>query len=95
MGLSGVSVLLEAEQGGCIQYRGGLRPVRPRFDSRQGKSFFLYSTTSRLALGPTQAPIQWVKRAGREADHSPPSSVEVKHGGAILPQPHTFSWCSA
>jgi hypothetical protein len=37
-------------------------------------------------LGPTQPPIQWVpgafslgiKRSGREADHSPPSSAEVK-----------------
>jgi hypothetical protein len=41
---------------------------------------------SRTALGPTQTPIQWVqeslsvgvKRPGREADHSPPSSAEVK-----------------
>jgi hypothetical protein len=37
-------------------------------------------------LGPTQPPIQWVqgalspevKRQGREADHSPPTSAEVK-----------------
>jgi hypothetical protein len=37
-------------------------------------------------LGPTQPLVQWVqgalslgvKRSGREADHSPPSSVEVK-----------------
>jgi hypothetical protein len=44
------------------------------------------STASRTALGPTQPPIQWVpgaislgvKRPGREADHSPPSSAEVK-----------------
>jgi hypothetical protein len=41
---------------------------------------------SRTALGPTQLPIQWVARAlslevkqpRREADHSPPSSAEVK-----------------
>jgi hypothetical protein len=41
----------------------------------------------RPALGPTQSPLQWVKGAlslevkklGREADHSPPSSVEVKN----------------
>jgi hypothetical protein len=26
----------------------------------------------------------------REIDHSPPSSVEVKKGGAILPLPHVF-----
>jgi hypothetical protein len=39
-----------------------------------------------MALGPTQPPIQWVpvalslgiKRQEREADHSPPSSAEVK-----------------
>jgi len=44
--------------------------------------FFLLDTTSRPALGPTRRPIQCVpgtvtsgiKRPGREADHSPPSS---------------------
>jgi hypothetical protein len=47
---------------------------------------FLFTTASRPALGPTQPPIQWilgdfppsVKRPDREADHSPPSSAEVK-----------------
>jgi hypothetical protein len=47
---------------------------------------FLFSTSSRPALGPTQPPIQWVtgalfprvKRPGRESDHSPPFSAEVK-----------------
>jgi hypothetical protein len=42
---------------------------------------------SLLALGPAQPPIQWtpwdlslgIKRPGREADHSPPSSAEVKN----------------
>jgi len=42
---------------------------------------------SRLALGPTQPPILWVpwalttgiKWPGLEADHSPPSSAEVKN----------------
>jgi hypothetical protein len=48
------------------------------------------STASRPALGPIQPPIQWVlspavKRQGREADHSPPSSAKVKNGGAITP----------
>jgi hypothetical protein len=41
---------------------------------------------SRPALGPTQSPIQCVpgvKRPGREADHSPPTSTEVKNSGAI------------
>jgi hypothetical protein len=43
------------------------------------------TTASRMALGPTQPPIQGVpgslslgvKRPGREADHSSPSSAEV------------------
>jgi hypothetical protein len=52
---------------------------------------------SGLALGPNQPPIQWVpgvislgvKQLGCEADHSPPSSAEIKNGGAIPPLPHT------
>jgi hypothetical protein len=52
---------------------------------------------SRLASGPTQLPIQWVpaalsmgvKRPGREADHSPPSSAEVI-SGAASPLQHAF-----
>jgi hypothetical protein len=60
-----------------------------------GKSkIFLFFTTSRLTLGPTQ----WVpgaKRLESEADHSPPSDVEVKNGGAIPPlPPYVFmAWC--
>jgi hypothetical protein len=55
-------------------------------DSRRGLGIFLFTTTSRTALVPTQPPIQRVprvlslevKRPGREADRSPPSSAEVK-----------------
>jgi hypothetical protein len=51
-----------------------------------GLGNFLLTTVFRTTLRPTQPPIQWlpevlslgVKRPGREADHSPPSSVEVK-----------------
>jgi hypothetical protein len=56
---------------------------------------FLSCTSSRLALRPTQSPIHsvnCVKRLGRDADHSPPSSVEVKNGGAIPPLPDISSW---
>jgi len=56
------------------------------FESRQGLGIFLFDIVSRLALRPTQPPIQWIprahsmgeKRPGREADHSPPSRAEVK-----------------
>jgi hypothetical protein len=55
-------------------------------DSRQGLEIFLFITVSRTALDPTQPLIPWVpgafslvvKRPGLEADHSPPSSAEVK-----------------
>jgi hypothetical protein len=55
-------------------------------------------------LGSTQPPIQWVpgalslgvKRAGREADHSPPSSAEVKESVELyLHSPSTPSWHGA
>jgi hypothetical protein len=54
---------------------------------------FIYSTTSRPALGPTQLLVQWVpgvKRPGHEADHSFPSSAEVKNDGVISPLPHSI-----
>jgi hypothetical protein len=63
------------------------------FDSRRGK-ILLLSTASRPTVGPTQPPIQWVsevRRPGPEADHSLPSSAEVKIGGAIPPVPHVSS----
>jgi len=56
------------------------------FDSRRGLGIFLLIAASRMALGPTHRPIQWlsgalslgVKRRGREADHSAASCAEVK-----------------
>jgi len=47
--------------------------------------FLLFATSSRPGLGPTQPPSQWargailsgVKRVGREAGQSPPSSAEI------------------
>jgi hypothetical protein len=74
------------------------------FDSRRGLGIFLFTTASRPALGSTQPPIQWVrgafslgvKRPGREADHSPPSSAEVKECVELhLHSPNTRSWRGA
>jgi hypothetical protein len=68
-----------------------------RFDLLKGSEIFLYFTGSRPALGPTQPPMQWIRGASssgvkwpvRAADHSPPSSIEMKNGGAIPPLLHT------
>jgi hypothetical protein len=64
----------------------GLEELRGRSSSPARVKNFLFSTLSRSALGFTQPPIQrvpgalspGVKRPGREADHSPPASAEVK-----------------
>jgi len=62
---------------------------------------FLFTTASRTGLGPTQHPIQWVpgafslgvKRLGLEADHSPPSSAEIKEYVELYHHsPHKSSW---
>jgi hypothetical protein len=65
------------------------------FDSWQGLVIFRFTTASRTALGPTQPPIQRlpaalslvVKRPGREADHSPPPSAEVKNAWSYTTTP--------
>jgi hypothetical protein len=71
------------------------------FESRLG--IFLFTTASSPALGPTQPLIQWVsgvlslavKRPGRESDHSPPSSAEVKNSWSYTSVPDTPSWRDA
>jgi hypothetical protein len=73
--------------GGSVSIGPRLGAGRPGFVSRQGLEIFLLATASRPALGPTQPPIKWIpgilspglKRQRREADHSPPSSAEVKN----------------
>jgi hypothetical protein len=74
------------------------------FESRQELRIFLFTTRSRLALGPTQPPIQWlqmalsleVKRSRREADHSHPSSDEVKKCMELyIYSPTASSWRGA
>jgi hypothetical protein len=45
---------------------------------------FISSTVSKPTLG--------IKRQGREADHSCPSSAKVKIGAAVSPLHHKYSW---
>jgi hypothetical protein len=62
------------------------RGSRVRFPA--GLGVFLFTTASRMALGPTQPPTQWVPGA---------LSLEVKQPGrgAIPPLPNTPSWRGA
>jgi hypothetical protein len=56
-------------------------------------SAYIYNTTAYIKI--LQQPIQWVpealslgvKRPGREADHSPPSSAEVKNAWSYISTP--------
>jgi hypothetical protein len=83
-------IYFHIDPGELSRYSDGLRDERPEFDSGRSK-IVLFSIRSRPALGATQPLVQWVpgaaspevKRQGCEADHSPPSSAEVKNGGAI------------
>jgi hypothetical protein len=85
----------ESSVGTATGYGRGSTPGRVRI--------FLFSVLPRPALRSTQPPIQWVpgtiflgvKRPGREVDHSPPSSADVRNDGVILPLPGISSWHSA
>jgi hypothetical protein len=65
------------------------------FDFRRELGIFLLNTVSRTVLGLTQPLTQWVpgafslgvKRPGREADHSLPSSAEAKNAWSYTPTP--------
>jgi hypothetical protein len=71
---------------------------RPGYDSRQGQEIsLLHCVQTGSGAHPSSQPMGTggsfpkVKRQEREADHSPPSSAEVKNGGAIRPLPHMSS----
>jgi hypothetical protein len=64
------------------------RHVKSILHSHMSYKIFPLASVSRPALGPTQPPVQWVPgvlspgikaRPGRDADHSPPSSVDVEN----------------
>jgi hypothetical protein len=79
---SSVSIVL-----GCRQDNQGSRVQFP--------AGALFTTVSRMALEPTQLPIQWVpgalslgvKQLGHEADHSPTYSAEIKNAWSYTSTP--------
>jgi hypothetical protein len=81
------------ESGWLSRYSDGLQVGRP------GKTFSSPQRPDRLSGPPSllskvyrrQFP-RGVKRPKREADHSPPSSVQFRNGGAVPPLPHIPSW---
>jgi hypothetical protein len=68
-------------QCGC-----GLWAGRLGFDYRQGQRYF-FSPSSLVSSG-----TGGIKRPGREADHSPPSSAEIKNTWSYISTPHTSLW---
>jgi hypothetical protein len=84
----------DSSVGVALGYGLDDRGSRVRFPAELG--IFLFTTVSRPALGLTQPPIQWVpgalslgvKRPGREAEHSPPSSAEVKNAWSYANCPY-------
>jgi hypothetical protein len=66
----------------------GLIPGRERFLSSPRRPNRLWGPPSLLSNGYRWRFPPGVKRPGREADHLPPSSAEVKNGGAIPPLPN-------
>jgi hypothetical protein len=91
---------------GIVQrHRAGLRAGRSGVRVPARTANFLFTTPARRGLRSTQHPIQrvpggslpgGVKRPGRESDHSPQSSAEVKNAGSLppLPQYVFMAWCS-
>jgi hypothetical protein len=72
-------------------YRLGGRGSNPG----SGKIFLFFTGSRRHTQQVPGALSPGVKRPGREADYSPPSSAEVKNGGAVPPLLHMSSWHNA
>ena len=77
----------ESGQGSVISTATGLRAGRSRVRFRAGQEILFFFKTARVALGPTQPPVRWVrgplspvvKRPECEADFSPTFNAELKN----------------
>jgi hypothetical protein len=86
------------ERGQLSQYRNGLWAGWLGFDSQHRWKICLYSRGSKMVLGLTRSPTQWlseVKQPGHEVGHSPPYIAKVKNVRVYLPLSHMPSWCGA
>jgi hypothetical protein len=62
-------------------------PIRTRFFSSSKRPDWFWGPPNHLSSGYKEGISSGVKRPGREADHSPPSSAEVKEDGVYLHSP--------
>jgi hypothetical protein len=85
----GVATSYGPDGRGSIPGRGKIFFFTPQLPDR------ISGTPSLLANGYRGDIFQGLRRPGREADQSSPSSVEVKNGGAMLALHHTPSWRGA
>jgi len=63
---------------------------RGAIPGRGSDGYFLFATASRTVLGSSQPRIHWlpgVKQPGSGADHSPPSSAEIKNAWSYISTP--------
>jgi hypothetical protein len=90
--LSGLRFFFSITWDSAVGIATGYGAGRPRGRSSshgRGKKFN-FSVSTIPVLGLTQPPLQWVpgaRRLGREADHSTPTSVEIKKTGLYIHSP--------
>jgi hypothetical protein len=95
--------MLQKSQGSSVSVETRLQVGQPRFNSQQRKWWvFLFTSASRLALGPRQPPTQWVlgnltpgvKCQGMELTIHFHLVLRLMHG-AITPLPlyNFMIWC--
>jgi hypothetical protein len=89
---------LESQSGHIMPGELDDRGSRFRFPAGTGNVSLHHRDQNSSGARPTSYPMgtrgsfPGVKRSGREADHSPPSSAEVKNAWSYTSAPNTSSW---